>query len=376
MRVNKNLRMEVCSVNKLLKRFFSVVLAFTVAFVFIMAGATPKKAEAAAFTTTTTLKKGSSGEQVKYLQYGLVGLGYLKDSVDGKYGNNTLTAVKNYQKANGLTVDGIAGTKTLSSLKTTVTNIQSKLKNLGYYSGTVDGIYGSGTTTAVKNYQKAQGLTVDGIAGTKTLSKLNGTSSSSSSNSSSSSSSSSNSTYVKASIRSLYQTGDYGVITYNGGKTTTVSKSGCGGVSLAMALNSLLNTTKYTGKNVMQWFADNGYYKGSGTIQSGLKKYPERLGLKATYCDTKSDLANHLKKGRLAIAIVKNKTGEAYFSTATTSGHYILISGYRVKDGVEQVYVNNPMKSKTSGWFSLSKLQANVKNENEGYSNSYVVIYK
>jgi peptidoglycan hydrolase-like protein with peptidoglycan-binding domain len=237
---------------------------------------------------------------------------------------------------------------------------------LGYYSGTADGIYGDGTTTAVKNFQKAQGLTVDGITGPKTLAKLNSTTTSSSSSSSS---------YFKASIRSLYQTGDYSTIKYSGG-TTTVSKSGCGGVSLAMALNSLLNTTKYTGKNVMQWFADNGYYKGSGTIQAGLKKYPEKLGLKAAYCDTKSDLASHLKKGHLVIAIVKNKTGEAYFSTATTSGHYILISGYRVHNGVEQVYVNNPMKSKTSGWFNLSKLHANVKNENEGYSNSYVVIYK
>jgi peptidoglycan hydrolase-like protein with peptidoglycan-binding domain len=360
---------------KISKKFFSLMLVVTMIFGLIMSDITTTTVEAATFTTTTTLKNGSTGTQVKYLQYGLVGLGYLKGSVDGKYGTATQTAVKNYQSANGLTVDGLAGAKTLSSIKTKVSNIQTKLKNLGYYSGTVDGVYGSGTTTAVKNYQKAKGLTVDGIAGTKTLSKLNGTTSSSSS-SSSTTSSSSNTTYVKASIRSLYQTGDKSVIKYNGGKTTTVSKSGCGGVSLAMALNSLLGTTKYTGKNVMQWFADNGYYKGSGTIQSGLKKYPERLGLKATYCDSKSDIASHLKKGRLAIAIVKNKTGEAYFTTPTTSGHYILLSGYRVHNGVEQVYVNNPMKTKTSGWFNLSKLHANVKNENDGYTYSYVVVYK
>ena len=50
-----------------------------------------------------------------------------------------------------------------------VKKIQTKLKRWGYYSGSVDGIYGSGTLAAVKKFQKKNGLTVDGIAGTKTL---------------------------------------------------------------------------------------------------------------------------------------------------------------------------------------------------------------
>lgn len=50
-----------------------------------------------------------------------------------------------------------------------VKTIQTKLKNWGYYSGGIDGIYGSGTLKAVKRFQQKNGLNADGIAGTKTL---------------------------------------------------------------------------------------------------------------------------------------------------------------------------------------------------------------
>ncbi len=53
-----------------------------------------------------------------------------------------------------------------------VTKIQQKLKEGGYYNGNVDGIYGSGTKKAVESFQSKNGLTVDGIAGKKTLSAL------------------------------------------------------------------------------------------------------------------------------------------------------------------------------------------------------------
>jgi N-acetylmuramoyl-L-alanine amidase len=53
-----------------------------------------------------------------------------------------------------------------------VTKIQKKLINWGYLRGSSDGIYGSKTETAVKLFQKKNGLTADGIAGTKTLQKL------------------------------------------------------------------------------------------------------------------------------------------------------------------------------------------------------------
>lgn len=50
-----------------------------------------------------------------------------------------------------------------------VVTIQTKLKRWGYYSGTVDGIYGSSTVKAVKSFQSANSLTPDGVAGTATL---------------------------------------------------------------------------------------------------------------------------------------------------------------------------------------------------------------
>ena len=54
----------------------------------------------------------------------------------------------------------------------TVTQIQTRLKSWGYYSGSVDGIYGSATESAVKYFQRKNGLSVDGQAGDKTLAAL------------------------------------------------------------------------------------------------------------------------------------------------------------------------------------------------------------
>lgn len=53
-----------------------------------------------------------------------------------------------------------------------VTQIQTKLKNWGYYNGAIDGIYGSRTVAAVKSFQRKNNLTVDGIAGSKTLAAM------------------------------------------------------------------------------------------------------------------------------------------------------------------------------------------------------------
>ncbi|MBE5749678.1 MAG: spore cortex-lytic enzyme [Clostridiales bacterium] len=66
---------------------------------------------------------------------------------------------------------------------TTVKTIQRKLKNWGYYNGAVDGIFGSQTKTAVKYFQRKNGLKVDGIVGNQTLKAL-GMSTGSNSNSS------------------------------------------------------------------------------------------------------------------------------------------------------------------------------------------------
>ena len=70
-----------------------------------------------------------------------------------------------------------------------VSKIQTKLKNWGYYTGSVDGIYGSSTLSAVKKFQRKNGLAADGIAGKATLEKMGIFSSSSKSSGSVSSSS-------------------------------------------------------------------------------------------------------------------------------------------------------------------------------------------
>ena len=68
--------------------------------------------------TYTMLSNGSRGDEVKKLQTSLINAGYNVGSsgADGIYGANTAAAVKAYQKANGLSVDGIAGDQTLGKL--------------------------------------------------------------------------------------------------------------------------------------------------------------------------------------------------------------------------------------------------------------------
>lgn len=66
--------------------------------------------------TYVSLKNGDRNDQVKALQQALIALGYLEGDADGIFGKNTETAVKAFQKENGLTDDGIAGAQTQSAL--------------------------------------------------------------------------------------------------------------------------------------------------------------------------------------------------------------------------------------------------------------------
>lgn len=65
-----------------------------------------------------------------------------------------------------------AATYRQGSTGETVKTIQTKLKNWGYYTGAVDGVYGSETVSAVKYFQRKNGLTADGVVGSATLAKL------------------------------------------------------------------------------------------------------------------------------------------------------------------------------------------------------------
>ena len=144
-------------------------------------------------SSATRLEKGSTGSAVKDLQTKLKKLGYYDAYVDGDYGDTTVAAVKAFQKKYNLTADGIAGKETLKKLDSVYKNadsdkdddslrmgdsgsavkdLQTKLKKLGYYDGTVDSTFGSGTYAAVRAFQKKYNLTADGVAGSETLKKL------------------------------------------------------------------------------------------------------------------------------------------------------------------------------------------------------------
>ena len=164
-----------------------------------------------------TLQEGTSSDAVKAMQKRLKELGFLSGSADGSFGQATKAAVIAFQTANGITADGKAGTRTLNLLYsqdakdadslvkddeeltedeegdtvtvngytvlkegmegTAVKKLQQALKNRGYYSGSIDGKYGSGTVAAVTAFQKANGLTADGKAGPATQNALYNTTS-------------------------------------------------------------------------------------------------------------------------------------------------------------------------------------------------------
>ncbi len=162
-----------------------------------------------------TLRYGDSGEDVAFMQRRLIELGYLVGEADGHFGSGTLTAVKAFQKANRLTVDGVAGTMTYGVLlsdaairadqaptptptptptlepeDTTdpdgipernlsqgdsgndVKSVQTRLIALGFLSGSADGQYGSGTAAAMKAFQQMNGLTADGAGSPSTYAKM------------------------------------------------------------------------------------------------------------------------------------------------------------------------------------------------------------
>lgn len=156
-------------------------------------------------TGTTLLKRGSQGDAVKNVQEALRRLGYFEGKADGDFGEYTENAVKEFQKQNGLTADGVVGAVTLaklgsSSAKTAppkatatptpttkpntnvylsegssganVTKMQNRLIDLGYLYGSASGKFCAITESAVISFQKRNSLTADGVAGPGTLEKL------------------------------------------------------------------------------------------------------------------------------------------------------------------------------------------------------------
>ena len=150
-------------------------------------------------TTSTVIVNGARGDPVVNLQKSLKKVGFDPGVIDGIFGSKTEAAVKQFQAGNGLLVDGKVGPNTKAALcsalgsapdrsdatcDTTstvivngargdpVVNLQKSLKKVGFDPGVIDGIFGSKTEAAVKQFQAGNGLLVDGKVGPNTKAAL------------------------------------------------------------------------------------------------------------------------------------------------------------------------------------------------------------
>lgn len=138
------------------------------------------------YSEMPTVRRGNSGNTVKFLQCYLNLYGNAL-SVDGQFGSGTQSAVIKFQRDNGLTADGIVGINTWRTLLMQdaampilrqgsrgvyVRYLQQKLLSKLYSVGTIDGIFGANTVNAVKEFQRDNGLTADGIVGPLTWAKV------------------------------------------------------------------------------------------------------------------------------------------------------------------------------------------------------------
>jgi len=129
------------------------------------------------------LKQGSSDPAVRDLQEALKSLGYDVGPVDGVFGAKTESAVKKFQQAREIPVDGVVGRITwinideadqshpvlkVGSTGLPVRRLQSRMSAVGFNTGGVDGRFGVTTEAAVKKLQQDNRLHIDGIVGLKT----------------------------------------------------------------------------------------------------------------------------------------------------------------------------------------------------------------
>ena len=133
-----------------------------------------------------TLSRGNRGNAVRLLQLILNDYGY-NLSADGIFGQNTQTALINFQQRNGLVADGIAGRNSWNSLlnltptqktirrgnrTSSVEYLQRKLLSKLYPITDLDGIFGAETEQNVKQFQRENSLSPDGIVGPLTWQKV------------------------------------------------------------------------------------------------------------------------------------------------------------------------------------------------------------
>jgi peptidoglycan hydrolase-like protein with peptidoglycan-binding domain len=134
------------------------------------------------------ISKNSSGLEVVRLQEHLSALGYFTDQITGFYGEQTEAALKKFQQHTGLAITGIIDPTTFAALlpesgdstpiNSTIPSsaetiaLQTDLAELGFYRGPLDGIFNLQTEAAVRDFQAAYGLPIDGIVGINALAAI------------------------------------------------------------------------------------------------------------------------------------------------------------------------------------------------------------
>ncbi len=145
------------------------LLPLTIAALLLVLGAPTTAAKTAAMFPTQSL--GNRGADVKAIQWLLGARGY-RVTVDGVFGATTVDAVKARQTAAGLAPSGIVDDATwrtlivrvsLGSTGPAVSAVQRELRAKRHLDVPVDGVFGATTRTAVRAFQKHQGLPVTGI---------------------------------------------------------------------------------------------------------------------------------------------------------------------------------------------------------------------
>lgn len=285
------------------------------------------------------LKKGISSNEVKIFKY-LLGFSEIKMATP-EFDDAFETAVKEFQKANNLTVDGIIGNearqKIASKLPTTSTIKNRKSRETCalqvFFNLTEDGIFGSKTKAAVKDYQNQHNLSADGVVGPKTWSMLL-TGASSSEN--------------KIDISKMKQPPNlkqyskpWGPKMYSnhGDRKQTYANSACGVLSAVMVCRGLFDKdlgVEETGNLAIE----KGYRTYNKGTSAGLFKYLASKYKSVKYQTTTSfeNVVQCLQAGGLVIVCF----GPGLNKKWTSSGHYCVIWKY---DG-QYVYINDPASTK------------------------------